>query len=63
MILSWYSAMVCDEATMTVGDTPAVARATMAALFANSSIALNSVAGENVDFALATAGVSPTPIG
>ncbi|KAJ5044343.1 hypothetical protein NUH16_001144 [Penicillium rubens] len=35
---------------------------TMAALFANSSIALNSVAGENVDFALATAGVSPTVI-
>jgi hypothetical protein len=34
----------------------------MAALFANSSIALNSVAGENVDFALATAGVSPTVI-
>ncbi|KAJ5794667.1 AMP-dependent synthetase/ligase [Penicillium paradoxum] len=35
---------------------------TMAALFANSSIALNSVAGEGVDFALATAGVSPTVI-
>lgn len=35
---------------------------TMAALFANSSIALNSVAGEDVDFALATAGVSPTVI-
>ncbi|KGO78041.1 AMP-dependent synthetase/ligase [Penicillium italicum] len=35
---------------------------TLAALFANSSIALNSVAGENVDFALATAGVSPTVI-
>ncbi|KAJ5958733.1 uncharacterized protein N7479_005883 [Penicillium vulpinum] len=35
---------------------------TMAALFANSSIALNSVAGENVDFALATLGVSPTVI-
>ncbi|KAJ5317697.1 hypothetical protein PENANT_c004G07535 [Penicillium antarcticum] len=35
---------------------------TMGALFANSSIALNSVAGESVDFALATAGVSPTVI-
>ncbi|KAJ5562450.1 AMP-dependent synthetase/ligase [Penicillium sp. DV-2018c] len=35
---------------------------TMAALFANSSIALNSVAGEGVDFALATVGVSPTVI-
>jgi hypothetical protein len=35
---------------------------TMAALFAGSSIALNSVAGEGVDFALATAGVSPTVI-
>ncbi|CAG7944184.1 unnamed protein product [Penicillium salamii] len=35
---------------------------TMAALFSNSSIALNSVAGEKVDFALATAGVSPTVI-
>ncbi|KAJ6002160.1 hypothetical protein N7522_007387 [Penicillium canescens] len=35
---------------------------TMGALFANSSIALNSVAGETVDFALATAGVSPTVI-
>ncbi|EKV12131.1 hypothetical protein PDIG_33660 [Penicillium digitatum PHI26] len=35
---------------------------TLAALFANSSIALNSVAGETVDFALATAGVSPTVI-
>ena len=34
----------------------------MGALFANSSIALNSVAGETVDFALATAGVSPTVI-
>ncbi|KAJ5343236.1 uncharacterized protein N7506_003060 [Penicillium brevicompactum] len=35
---------------------------TMAALFSNASIALNSVAGENVDFALATAGVSTTVI-
>lgn len=35
---------------------------TMAALFSNSSIALNSVAGEQVDFALATAGISPTVI-
>lgn len=34
----------------------------MAALFANASVALNSVAGEDVDFALATAGVSPTVI-
>ncbi|OJJ48432.1 hypothetical protein ASPZODRAFT_113308 [Penicilliopsis zonata CBS 506.65] len=34
----------------------------MAALFANASVALNSVAGESVDFALATAGVSPTVI-
>jgi hypothetical protein len=34
----------------------------MAALFSNSSIALNSVAGEQVDFALATVGVSPTVI-
>ncbi|OJJ41735.1 hypothetical protein ASPWEDRAFT_179439 [Aspergillus wentii DTO 134E9] len=34
----------------------------MAALFSNASIALNSVAGENVDFALATVGVSPTVI-
>lgn len=32
------------------------------ALFSNASIALNSVAGENVDFALATKGVSPTVI-
>lgn len=32
------------------------------ALFSNASIALNSVAGENVDFALATNGVSPTVI-
>ena len=34
----------------------------MAALFTNASVALNSVAGEDVDFALATAGVSPTVI-
>ncbi|KAJ5573468.1 uncharacterized protein N7459_007895 [Penicillium hispanicum] len=34
----------------------------MNALFSNSSIALNSVAGENVDFALASLGVSPTVI-
>lgn len=34
----------------------------MSALFSNASIALNSVAGEKVDFALATAGVSPTVI-
>jgi hypothetical protein len=34
----------------------------MAALFSNASIALNSVAGESVDFALATVGVSPTVI-
>lgn len=33
-----------------------------AALFTNASVALNSVAGENVDFALATVGVSPTVI-
>ncbi|KAI1929324.1 hypothetical protein LOZ58_001860 [Ophidiomyces ophidiicola] len=33
---------------------------TLAALYANSSIAINSVAGEVVDLALATAGVSPT---
>lgn len=32
------------------------------ALFSNSSVALNSVAGEKVDFALATIGVSPTVI-
>ncbi|KAJ5494949.1 hypothetical protein N7539_000065 [Penicillium diatomitis] len=32
------------------------------ALYSNASIALNSVAGENVDFALATKGVSPTVI-
>lgn len=32
------------------------------ALFSNASIALNSVAGENVDFALATFGLSPTVI-
>ncbi|KAJ6155748.1 hypothetical protein N7470_006314 [Penicillium chermesinum] len=34
----------------------------MSALFSNASIALNSVAGEDVDFALATVGVSPTVI-
>ena len=34
----------------------------MAALYANASIALNSVAGDSVDFALASAGVSPTVI-
>jgi hypothetical protein len=33
-----------------------------AALFTNASVALNSVAGEKVDFALATVGVSPTVI-
>ncbi|KAJ5947906.1 hypothetical protein N7466_000921 [Penicillium verhagenii] len=34
----------------------------MNALFSGASIALNSVAGEKVDFALATVGVSPTVI-
>lgn len=34
----------------------------LAALFSNSSIALNSVAGEGVDFALSTVGISPTAI-
>lgn len=34
----------------------------MRALYANASVALNSVAGESVDFGLATAGVSPTVI-
>lgn len=34
----------------------------MNALFSNASVALNSVAGEKVDFALATMGVSPTVI-
>lgn len=34
----------------------------MAALYSNASVALNSVAGEGVDFALATVGVSPTVI-
>jgi hypothetical protein len=34
----------------------------MVALYSHSSIALNSVAGESVDFALATMGVSPTVI-
>ncbi|KMP03734.1 hypothetical protein CIRG_03426 [Coccidioides immitis RMSCC 2394] len=33
---------------------------TLAALYANASVALNSVAGEVVDLALATAGISPT---
>lgn len=32
------------------------------ALYSNASVALNSVAGESVDFALATKGVSPTVI-
>lgn len=35
---------------------------TFAALFSNSSVALNSVAGEKVDFALATSNISPTII-
>lgn len=34
----------------------------MNALYSNASIALNSVAGEHVDFALATLGISPTVI-
>ncbi|KAL4805960.1 hypothetical protein BDV18DRAFT_160820 [Aspergillus unguis] len=34
----------------------------LATLFTNGSVALNSVAGENVDFALATVGVSPTVV-
>ena len=34
----------------------------LAALYANSSVALNSVSGEGVDFAQATAGISPTVI-
>ncbi|KAL4895991.1 hypothetical protein BDV59DRAFT_191282 [Aspergillus ambiguus] len=34
----------------------------MAALYSSASVALNSVAGEGVDFALATVGVSPTVI-
>ncbi|KAL3481814.1 hypothetical protein BJX99DRAFT_243481 [Aspergillus californicus] len=34
----------------------------LAALFSNGSVALNSVAGEKVDFALATVGVSPSVI-
>lgn len=34
----------------------------MAALYSNASVALNSVAGEGVDFALATIGVSPTVV-
>jgi hypothetical protein len=35
---------------------------TFAALFSNASIALNSVAGEKVDFALATSNIAPTII-
>ena len=35
---------------------------TFAALFSNASVAVNSVAGDNVDFALATANVNPTII-
>lgn len=35
---------------------------TLAALYANATVALNSVAGENVDLALATASVKPTII-
>ncbi|KAE8152508.1 hypothetical protein BDV25DRAFT_150991 [Aspergillus avenaceus] len=34
----------------------------MAALYSNASVAVNSVAGEGVDFALATVGVSPTVV-
>ncbi|KAJ5908313.1 hypothetical protein N7495_000995 [Penicillium taxi] len=34
----------------------------LGALFSGASIALNSVAGENVDFALATMGLSPTVV-
>ena len=34
----------------------------MRALYANASVALNSVAGESVDLALATVGISPTVI-
>ncbi|KKK26706.1 hypothetical protein ARAM_001458 [Aspergillus rambellii] len=34
----------------------------LTAIFSNASVALNSVAGEDVDFALATVGVSPTVI-
>jgi hypothetical protein len=35
---------------------------TLAALFSNASVALNSVAGEDVDFVLATSNVAPTII-
>ena len=35
---------------------------TFAALFANATLALNSVAGDNVDLSLATVGLSPTII-
>jgi hypothetical protein len=35
---------------------------TFAALFSNASVALNSVAGEDVDFSLAASGVTPTII-
>ncbi|KAG6020516.1 hypothetical protein E4U19_006309 [Claviceps sp. Clav32 group G5] len=35
---------------------------TLAALFSNASVALNSVAGQSVDLALATQGVSPTVV-
>lgn len=34
----------------------------LAALYTNSSLALNSVSGEGVDFALATGGISPTVV-
>ncbi|ODH51057.1 hypothetical protein GX48_02842 [Paracoccidioides brasiliensis] len=34
----------------------------LAALYGNASVAFNSVSGEHVDFALATAGISPTVI-
>lgn len=34
----------------------------LAALYTNSSVALNSVSGEGVDFELATAGISPTVV-
>lgn len=35
---------------------------TLAALFSHATVALNSVAGEDVDFALATSNISPTMI-
>ena len=35
---------------------------TFAALYSNATVGLNSVAGENVDFALAASGISPTII-